>query len=797
MGTSRPKTRSLALTSSRGTDTTLRHGTGPSIHPTNGSMVSIEEELLKSSSIYNKFLSVTSKRHNFQLNKNKALKKKMSACDRPVMCESTENDGLITVRCQTGIYELLRRAILTYYSEPQLHGLTASIELWQDQACNNTQAAIKVSQMHSHRTYYTVCLYHTTSTICINGMGTKKFFERDWTQLEQIIYEMNQVRKSTDPHTLNISFKTCLQEVLDVLGMPKKRKDGKASHSSGKYLCDKPRNNEDHHHLDGLDSPNTNEQQQGRGLMPHRSGNVAPQLAAGRYPSEPALINKLTPPRNLEARNTPCVTDIDGRSWSPIGRHEQPSGSPVSGLMRLTNHREEGQLTNLWKDPSATYPVPDLPYTHTAQNVQVPNSQGVPDPLLPRDNIGRHEQPRGLPEAGEPEAGEHRHQPGVTIGSHEQPSSSPPTSKTMARSHDRTPTWPSRHGPNREEGREDSTSPLNIDPDNFATYAGRLPPPPMECPDCHRYKTKMEAMELDYQGLTKKIKTQEKALAQREKELSTKGTQYASARTHITALEAQIKQLQDTNTLLTDRVAILETRRDGPAPNKLPSQKTNSPQEDRISRMERQLQEMRITQLEMKMDNMARQSSLSSGCHLEAPPQPRPETHTTHHHANYETGPQQYTRIPDRGPYRDMGPMYTQYHHSNPPQPWLHHPIQPTQQYANPFLGQNLYMPANGHQPQQTFRRPNHTAAQAQNRSHTSPGPQGADPTSHGIPNAADSPSRKRRSPTDTHHNDIKRPKGGTHHGDELLQLHIPLNTKTSEQMPSEDQGRDIHRNIE
>lgn len=206
---------------------------------------------------------------------------------------------------------------------------------------------------------------------------------------------------------------------------------------------------------------------------------------------------------------------------------------------------------------------------------------------------------------------------------------------------------------------------------------------------------------------------------------------------------------------------------------------------------------MRITQLEMKMDNMARQSSLSSGCHLEAPPQPRSEAHTTHHHANYETGPQQYTRIPDRGPYRDMGPMYTQYHHSNPPQPWLHHPIQPTQQYANPFLGQNLYMPANGHQPQQTFRRPNHTAAQAQNRSHTNPGPQGADPTSHGAPNAADSPSRKRRSPTDTHHNDIKRPKGGTHHGDELLQLHIPLNTKTSEQMPSEDQGRDIHRNIE
>ena len=811
--TSRPKTRSLALTSTRSMATIQRHSTcPPNTMIIDNPMAGTEEELIRSSSNFNKFLSVTAKRHNFQLNKNKALKKKMSACDRPVMCESTENDGLITIRCQTGIYELLKRATFTYYKEPQQHGLTANIELWQDQACNNTQAAIKVSQMHSHRTYYTVCLYHTTSTICINGTGTKKFFERDWPQLEQIIFEMNQVCKNTDPPTLNSSFKACLQEVIDVLGMPKKRKDNKASHGKKKPMSVEIRDYEDNQH--GAESvlpaesalPDADEQQLGWGPMPHLGTNDTHQLSDRCPPLGLSLHNNSTPPQTLETWNRYSTTNNADRNWATIGRHEQPSGTPVSGCIKLAKSKEESQASKQITTVDAAKPESYQPYQHTMEGTLLPYSQLV---TPPRDNIGRHEQPSGLPAAEahtDPQAGKelrtsqsHTQPPEKdpkstdireTMGRHEQPRGFPPAGEYTAYTRGRPPIWPPAYSSTMEENLTDTTCP------------NRAAPQQRECPDCHRYKTKMDAMELDYQGLTKKMKIQEKALTQREKELSTKGTQYASARTHITALEAQIKQLQDTNTLLADRVAILEARPDRPVSNDPPRQNTNDCQEDRISKLERQLQEIRITQLELRVDSMTRQTG-----HPQTPTRERPDAHYSHHPANHTTGTQQHSHQLNAGAHPHTGPLYTHYYHPIPPQrlyqttiqsPYNHMPMHQRPQHANVFQGQNLYIPTNTCHSQQTYRHQNsepysHHGSDPAPQDEANPQPQ----QPHGRTSATSSPNRKRRISLDNPATNVKRPKEGTHHVDELMQIHTPWGNNVREQMAAENLSHTSGRNDE
>ena len=110
-------------------------------------------------------------------------------------------------------------------------------------------------------------------------------------------------------------------------------------------------------------------------------------------------------------------------------------------------------------------------------------------------------------------------------------------------------------------------------------------------------------MKVELQSLQRKTKLQEKALTQREKDLDTKAIQYGNSRAHIASLEAQVKQLQESNRLLNDRLANLDTH-----PTHRPDSwrgQTMGPdasREDRLSAVERSIQELRLGQLEAKVE---------------------------------------------------------------------------------------------------------------------------------------------------------------------------------------------------
>ena len=180
-----------------------------------------------SPSIKDRHCYVYLKTLKYELNKEKALKKKQNACDRQILCERRDNTNGITLLCQAGLYELLKRAMLAYYTEHRHQGLSSTIELTQDSSRNFVQSTIKVCHNPSGYNAYTVNLYHTTSSLQINGTGMKRFFETDWSMISDIIAEVNEVCKHTDPGTLNDNMKACLADALERMKEKKHKGNGK------------------------------------------------------------------------------------------------------------------------------------------------------------------------------------------------------------------------------------------------------------------------------------------------------------------------------------------------------------------------------------------------------------------------------------------------------------------------------------------------------------------------------------------------------------------------------------------
>ena len=129
------------------------------------------------------------------------------------------------------------------------------------------------------------------------------------------------------------------------------------------------------------------------------------------------------------------------------------------------------------------------------------------------------------------------------------------------------------------------------------------------CRSCHFMRASMQALEEETKMLQGKVRNQERALQQREKDLSIKAAQYTSSKTHITALENQVKQLQETISLLRDRLAGPEYTM--PATNRLtPQDQGQNPRDNlmdsRIKAVENHITELRMSQLEMKVEAMKR-----------------------------------------------------------------------------------------------------------------------------------------------------------------------------------------------
>ena len=187
----------------------------------------IEKTLMNKQVQFSKNLNITIRTQKFELNKDRSLRRKQVACHRPLICETTENEGHIQISCQAGVYELLKRATLLYFSEIQHKGVNVDLELWQDKSLNHTQAVIKTTSQHNGKLSYAVNLYHTTSAIGVNGNGAAKFFQHDWPNIGNIITEINELCKGTEPEILNENMKECIDMALQALSKPKQKKQNR------------------------------------------------------------------------------------------------------------------------------------------------------------------------------------------------------------------------------------------------------------------------------------------------------------------------------------------------------------------------------------------------------------------------------------------------------------------------------------------------------------------------------------------------------------------------------------------
>ena len=119
---------------------------------------------------------------DYSLNRSKAMKQKYSACSRsePLLLETT--GGGLRIRCQTGMYEAMRAAIPVYYN--------GSIECHiqnTDQDGNVVGETYKINTTDDRSHPYTINLYHTTSSLLVNGTGDNIFLSKDLDGLMAVV----------------------------------------------------------------------------------------------------------------------------------------------------------------------------------------------------------------------------------------------------------------------------------------------------------------------------------------------------------------------------------------------------------------------------------------------------------------------------------------------------------------------------------------------------------------------------------------------------------------------------------
>ena len=538
----------------------------------------LEQQILSKRRMDNKHISLSNRTHRYELNTHKTLKKKYTAALRPIFCETQDNEGHISMLCQAGIYELIKRAALLYYTEIQSTISATDIEFWQDKRGNHTQTIIKSASLYSKRNDYTISLYHTTSKVLVNGGGISRFFTNDWPQIEEIIHEINSICQSTDPQTLNDSMKECLESALDVLGKPKMRKQKQKTVSGSGASVTGPL------HLEvDMDRGPDGAARSSQAIM--QGGTSSPAVSIGRR--APIIIDSNTKAQGECTGNQSATTPPGGTS-SPVENdcHTGATSPDITG-------RKTELVVN----------------TGNAMGMHIVNTQGSTSSLAESDNYRKDIQRSPLPVRGKTPQRDNSNR--TTTKS---PAASNPAEGDNSRMEiHRSPLTVSDKTPQRVNTHRTTIQPpiasqnhqmdghLDQIPQDRATHYNEG-----TCHNCHVLQMKIHTAEVEMQTAQKRLKAQEKSLQQREKDLNIKVTQYSSARTHISALEAQVRQLLESNKLLTDQIASIQNGGTDATNSRPPMEPvTDSRNEDRLTLLEAQVRDLKIMQLENRLEQMS------------------------------------------------------------------------------------------------------------------------------------------------------------------------------------------------
>ena len=336
-----------------------------------------------------RFLNIQTKSFKYHINKDKALKKKTAACNRPIMCETVENNGKITIICQAGVYELIKRATLILFMESYTN-LSRDIELWQDASNNYVQATIKTAQANTGKFLYTVSLYHTSSTLHINGSGTKRFIDNELPLILEIIEEINSVCRNTDPTVLNDNIKQCLAHIQTVIQQPKSRRNKGGARQQETNQIENQAPPEFAYHGSATTS-NTNQGLTGSGTSLQQrievnTNNVAHLIAQGPGPitaSQTATTS--SPPETLQWDSSTAQINppspVFNRAFSPpLDPH----------LERRSSHRHPA----ITASSDSRHPTNATPYVNQSAvqhgpidtSFDIHTTQSSPDPQEPSNN---------------------------------------------------------------------------------------------------------------------------------------------------------------------------------------------------------------------------------------------------------------------------------------------------------------------------------------------------------------------------------------------------------------------------
>ena len=162
--------------------------------------------------------SILVKQVNYNLNKEKAIVKKLAASNRQADYTIRSCDGShknLMLHFQAGLYEFVRKAAHFYYIKANSYCYETDITALQERSSGHiVQTTYKTRKRGNGQIAYSLNLYHTKSAILINGKMATEFLDKDWPSICRIINEYQESSpKGVNHMTLNEGIKLSLQKL--------------------------------------------------------------------------------------------------------------------------------------------------------------------------------------------------------------------------------------------------------------------------------------------------------------------------------------------------------------------------------------------------------------------------------------------------------------------------------------------------------------------------------------------------------------------------------------------------------
>lgn len=122
----------------------------------------------------------------YAISHQKALSKKMDACNRPHMDINITGGGYV-IKCSTAYYELIRSNLQQYF-DTQTNLKVKSYVDQVDSTGAQQDSSFKLVYRNG-QTCSTINLYHTTSTIMVNGKSQDSFVKNHFSKFHKYIQQ--------------------------------------------------------------------------------------------------------------------------------------------------------------------------------------------------------------------------------------------------------------------------------------------------------------------------------------------------------------------------------------------------------------------------------------------------------------------------------------------------------------------------------------------------------------------------------------------------------------------------------